>query len=55
MVRFESPKSTHHTRNPLCLRASVAAFQSMERIYSTVTDLAKLRGWSTLAPRLTAM
>jgi hypothetical protein len=23
--------------------------------YSTVTDLARLRGWSTLAPRLTAM
>jgi hypothetical protein len=24
-------------------------------IYSTVTDLAKLRGWSTLQPRITAM
>ena len=23
--------------------------------YSTVTDLARLRGWSTFAPRLTAM
>jgi len=23
--------------------------------YSTVTDLARLRGWSTLQPRITAM
>lgn len=25
------------------------------RIYSTVTDFAKLRGWSTLQPLITAM
>ena len=24
-------------------------------VYSTVTDFAKLRGWSTLQPRITAM
>jgi hypothetical protein len=25
------------------------------KIYSTVTDFAKLRGWSTLQPRITAI
>jgi hypothetical protein len=25
------------------------------KLYSTVTDFAKLRGWSTLQPRITAM
>jgi hypothetical protein len=29
--------------------------QQDSQYYSTVTDLARLRGWSTFAPRLTAM
>jgi hypothetical protein len=28
---------------------------SLNHLYSTVTDLARLRGWSTLQPRSTAM
>ena len=32
-----------------------AVFLLVFLIYSTVTDLAKLRGWSTLQPRITAM
>lgn len=27
----------------------------LKKIYSTVTDFAKLRGWSTLQPLITAM
>ena len=40
-------KNPRNPVNPLKIRGSV--------FYSTVTDFAKLRGWSTLRPRLTAI
>ena len=47
---------------PSVLRKTAPSFGAVFRLftfvlqaYSTVTDLAKLRGWSTLQPRITAM
>jgi hypothetical protein len=57
MVRREPP--IYHCPTSAILRASVPLWQlrgteTVQR-YSTVTDFARLRGWSTFAPRLTAM
>ena len=47
-----------------CLWGYVSAFGTKKKssslscsfsVYSTVTDFAKLRGWSTLQPRITAI
>jgi hypothetical protein len=35
--------------------SSTSSTSSTSVSYSTVTDLARLRGWSTFAPRFTAM
>ena len=55
--RYISHIETHTRR---ITRANILAsfFSILIRvvgIYSTVTDLARLRGWSTLQPRSTAM
>ena len=44
--RFPVANADFRPRDPL---------KQNSQYYSTVTDLARLRGWSTFAPRLTAM
>ena len=54
----EEKKAAFYPPRRATIDSNFSARDSLEensQSYSTVTDLARLRGWSTFAPRLTAM
>jgi hypothetical protein len=58
MKAGEQEKSALDLPRRSSIDSNFSARYSLEKnsqSYSTVTDLARLRGWSTFAPRLTAM
>jgi hypothetical protein len=54
-LRVGSADANLTPTHPLKQQSHVTRRPALEATYSTVTDFARFRGWSTLEPRLTAM
>gem|GEM_PF-1516148 len=52
---MHTPKKKFDNKKKRDINLAFLTYYILKKIYSTVTDFAKLRGWSTLQPLITAM